>query len=181
MAFPIFTLGHSTRPLPVFIDLLKAAEVTLLVDIRSIPRSRTNPQFNKDTLPQALARQHIDYRHLARLGGLRGKSATIAPDTNGFWHNDSFHHYADYALEAPFRAGLETLIRLADTRCCAIMCSETVWWRCHRRIVADHLIAHGLTVIHILDDQHRNPASLTPGARIREDRSVVYPAPAGPD
>lgn len=177
MTQPVFTIGHSTRDLPTFTTLLHAVEVTLLVDIRTVPRSRTNPQYNKDTLPESLARDQIGYRHLASLGGLRGRSKDIPDATNGFWQNESFHHYADYTLTAAFRTGLQELMALASEQRCAIMCSETVWWRCHRRIVADNLLAHGIPVFHILDADHVNPATLTRGAVVRDDATVVYPPP----
>ncbi|WP_345798299.1 DUF488 domain-containing protein [Castellaniella sp. MT123] len=174
----LYTIGHSTHNLATFAGLLTGAGIELLADIRTVPRSRTNPQFNRDTLPEALAAFGIAYEHMAALGGLRGKSKTVAPGVNGFWENDSFHHYADYALSDDFRQGLEALIAQARARRCAVMCSEAVWWRCHRRIVADHLIARGIPVFHIMGPGHIDAASLTHGAVIRPDGTVVYP-PAG--
>jgi len=172
---PIHTIGHSTRDLPAFIALLQAARIERLVDIRTVPRSRTNPQFNRDTLPDSLAPCGVDYVHLAALGGLRGKSKTIAPEVNDFWENDSFHHYADYALTDEFHRGLETLLAWARTQRCAIMCSEAVWWRCHRRIVSDYLIARNAPVFHIMGPGHVDAASLTRGAVIQPDGTVLYP------
>ncbi|MFT0532507.1 DUF488 family protein [Castellaniella hirudinis] len=171
----LYTIGHSTHPLAAFAAILQAAGIERLVDIRTVPRSRTNPQFNQDTLPAALAAYRIDYEHLAALGGLRGKSKTIPPETNGFWENDSFHHYADYALTDAFRQGLETLIQRAQAQRCAIMCSEAVWWRCHRRIVSDYLLARGIPVRHLMGPGHDTPASLTRGAAVQADGSVHYP------
>lgn len=181
MALPFFTIGHSTRSLDEFIGLLREADVVLLVDIRTIPRSRTNPQFNKDTLPGALMPAGIDYEHIAELGGLRGKTHRDAPDVNAFWINKSFHNYADYALSDRFRAGLERLREEGHRRRCAIMCSEAVWWRCHRRIVTDYLIASGETVFHIMgqgrDGKVRlEPARLTAGALVEGPEIIVYPA-----
>lgn len=172
---PFFTIGHSTRTIDAFAALLKEADVQLLLDIRTVPRSRTNPQFNRDVMPEALAPFHIEYEHVSALGGLRGKSKTVAPEVNGFWENDSFHHYADYALTAPFREGLDHLIERGHELRCVVMCSEAVWWRCHRRIVADHLLARGEAVFHIMGPGHADPASLTAGAVVQADGSVVYP------
>lgn len=175
MDLPFFTIGHSNRSIETFIDLLREAEVELLVDIRTIPKSRTNPQFNIDALPETLAVFQIAYEHIAALGGLRGKARDVPADLNGFWTNDSFHNYADYALSEPFRSGLERLLDEGSRRRCVIMCSEAVWWRCHRRIVADYLIAAGKSVFHIMDKGHIEPAHLTPGAIVQPDGTVLYP------
>lgn len=176
MALPFYTIGHSTRTIEAFVDLLRTAQVTLVVDIRSVPRSRTNPQYNKDTLPRALADFQVGYEHIIELGGLRGKAKTIPPDVNGFWENQSFHNYADQALTASFRTGLNKLIELGRERQCATMCSEAVWWRCHRRLVADHLLADGERVFHLMGKDKVEPAKLTIGARISKDGIVTYPA-----
>jgi uncharacterized protein (DUF488 family) len=106
MTYPFYTIGHGTRPLAEFIELLGSVEVTLLVDVRTVPRSRTNPQYNRDVLPASLAPFRIDYEHMAALGGLRGRARTVPPSVNAFWQNDSFHNYADYAQSAAFREGL---------------------------------------------------------------------------
>lgn len=177
MTSPLYTIGHSNRSLDDFIALLTQAGIQCLADIRTVPRSRANPQFNRDTLPEALAARGIAYEHMAALGGLRGRSKTVPPDTNGFWENDSFHHYADYALGDEFRQGLDTLIARGQARPTAMMCSESVWWRCHRRIVADHLIARGISVLHIMGAGRLEPASLTPGAMIHDGGTVAYPIP----
>lgn len=177
MTNPLYTIGHSNRSLDDFIALLAQAGIECLADIRTVPRSRANPQFNRDSLPEALAPHGIAYEHMAELGGLRGRSKTVPPATNGYWENDSFHHYADYALGDAFRQGLEALIALGRARPTAMMCSESVWWRCHRRIVADHLIARGIPVFHIMGAGRLEPASLTPGAVVRDDGSVAYPGP----
>jgi len=173
---PFFTIGHSTRSLEEFVELLQGAQVQRLVDVRTVPRSRTNPQFNKETLPGALATAEISYEHMADLGGLRGKSRTIAPDVNAFWTHSSFHNYADYALSEEFHSGLGRLIEEGRRERCAIMCSEAVWWRCHRRIVADYLIARREEVFHIMGEGRLEAAKLTPGAVIRPDGKVIYPA-----
>lgn len=155
--------------------MLSAAEIGLVADIRTIPRSRANPQFNEDTLPGSFAALQIAYERIAALGGLRGKSKTITLDVNGFWTNKSFHNYADYALSEEFRAGLDRLIEEGRKRRTAMMCSEAVWWRCHRRIVADHLIARGETVFHIMGERRLEPARLTAGAVVQPGGQVVYP------
>jgi uncharacterized protein (DUF488 family) len=172
---PFFTIGHSNRSQEAFAALLMAAEVALVVDIRKFPRSRTNPQFNADTLPDTLAAVGISYEHVAALGGRRGKARALRPDVNAFWINQSFHNYADYALSEQFHAGLDHLITLGHAHRCALMCSEAIWWRCHRRIVADHLIAHGETVFHIMGQDRLEPARLTAGAIVQSDKTVVYP------
>jgi uncharacterized protein (DUF488 family) len=173
MSGPYFTIGHSTRTVPEFVDLLRGAEVGIVVDVRTVPRSRTNPQFNRDSLPGSLAAYQIGYEHLAALGGLRGKQ-TRAPSRNTFWDNASFRNYADYALTEPFRDGLAQLREIARSRRAAIMCAETVWWRCHRRIIADYLIASGETVFHILARDKTEQAQMTPAARPLSDGGLVY-------
>lgn len=172
---PFFTIGHSNRSLEEFVELLRGADIDLVADIRTVPRSRANPQFNNDTLPEALAAFHISYEHMAPLGGLRGKAGTISRDVNGFWTNESFHNYADYALSDDFHAGIVRLIELGRKLRCAIMCSEAVWWRRHRRIVADHLLACGETVFHIMGQGRLEPAHFTIGAVIQSGGTVIYP------
>lgn len=175
---PFYTVGHSTRELEALAALLATADVRLLVDIRTVRKSRANPQYGQDVLPAGLAAFGLAYEAIAELGGLRGKSKTVAPEVNGLWNNQSFHNYADYALSEDFQRGLDRLIALGRERRCAIMCSEAVWWRCHRRIVADHLLARGETVFHLMGDHRVEPARLTEGAVIREDGEVVYPGEA---
>ena len=180
MALPFFTIGHSTKTIEEFVHLLRAAEVSVVADIRTIPRSRTNPQYNLDALPESLAAYQIGYKYIPALGGLRGKSKAAPKDANGFWENRSFHNYADYALTPAFEEGLDELIALGRKQRCAMMCSEAVWWRCHRRIVADHLLARGESVFHLMNTDKVDPASLTKGALVR-DGDVVYPAGAAAD
>ncbi|RQZ11451.1 DUF488 domain-containing protein [Burkholderia sp. Bp9031] len=175
MTLPFYTIGHSNRTLDEFVEMLDAVDVALLADIRKMTRSRTNPQFNEATLPDALAAVDIAYEHIAALGGLRGKSRGVPDEVNDFWTNSSFHRYADYALSPEFRAGLDQLIAQGHAQRCAIMCSEAVWWRCHRRIVSDYLIARGETVLHIMGKNRVEPARLTAGAVIRADGTIVYP------
>ncbi|WP_312305104.1 DUF488 domain-containing protein [Pulveribacter sp.] len=160
-----------------FLQLLAPAGVQRVVDIRKMPRSRTNPQFNEEAMPAALAPHGLAYEHLARLGGLRGKVRGVEPEVNGFWTNASFHRYADYALTPPFSEGLEELIALGRRERVAFMCSEAVWWRCHRRIVADWLVARGEAVFHIMAAGRIEPVKLTPGAVVDECGTVRYPAP----
>ena len=141
-----------------------------------MPRSKANPQFNEDVLAEALAARQIGYDHIAALGGLRGKTKGLPQGLNDGWSNRSFRNYADYALTEPFRAGLDHLLREGCGGRCTVMCSEAVWWRCHRRIVADYLIARGEGVFHIMGEGRLEPARLTPGAVIQPDGTILYPA-----
>lgn len=178
MPNPFFTIGHSVRPLDGFVVLLKDADVRLVVDVRAIPRSRTNPQYNGDTLPHSLSEFQIGYEHITELGGRRGRQPDVPPAMNAFWRNESFHNYADYAMSGDFHAGLKRLRDLGRSRRCAIMCAETLWWRCHRRIIADDLIAAGETVLHILGPGHVVPAVMTSAARLGPQGTLTYPAEA---
>jgi uncharacterized protein (DUF488 family) len=153
---------------------LHQAGVELLVDVRSVPRSRTNPQFNADALPQALAEAGIEYRHIRALGGLRHRLKHAPPSPNVLWRSDPFRNYADYAMTGPFRNGLAELRELAEVQVCAIMCAEAVWWRCHRRIVSDYLLTGGVEVEHIMGPGKIEPARLTPGARPQPDGTILY-------
>lgn len=171
---PFFTIGHSTLTIENFVRLLQSSQVTQLVDVRTIPRSRTNPQYNLDVLGESLQDYQISYNHLASLGGLRGKQQDFTPTPTGFWRNRSFQNYADYARTPEFRSGLADLTESGRESVSAVMCAEATWWRCHRRIIADHLLAQGETVFHILGERSPVQASLTSGARI-SDGLVVYP------
>lgn len=171
----IFTIGHSTRPLIEFVALLQQVGVTLVTDVRSIPRSRRVPQFNGDTLPASLAEHGIDYRHVAALGGRRHHPKGAPPSHNTRWRVDAFRNYADYAETDAFRAGLDDLRDLARRDRCAIMCAEAVWWRCHRRIIADYLLAGGTPVQHIMGPDNVVLATVTPGACPMADGTVQYP------
>lgn len=172
----LFTIGHSTRTLAEFVALLAQVSVNLLVDVRSIPRSRTNPQFNADALPAPLAAVGIGYRLLPALGGRRHRKKGAASSPNMFWQVLAFRNYADYASTDVFHAGLEELKALARDHRCAIMCAEAVWWRCHRRIIADYLLAEGFAVEHVMGLGKVDPAKLTPGAQILSTGRLVYPA-----
>ncbi len=178
MANPLFTIGHSTRSVAELADLLRESRVEHLVDVRTIPRSRTNPQFNRDALPDALAPFQISYEHIAELGGLRGKRKAGGPSPNTFWRVKSFQNYADYALTDDFAGGLARLKSIGHERRCAIMCAEAVWWRCHRRIIADYLLAGGEQVFHIMGPGHVDPAALTPGAMVQDIDRIIYSAAA---
>ena len=176
MAEPFFTIGHSTRGVDELAALLVPNEVKRVVDVRTVPRSRTNPQYNRDTLPKALAAHGIGYEHVAALGGLRGRSTAVAPEVNGGWDNASFHNYADYAMTEAFRAGFAHLVEIGQRERCAIMCAEAVWWRCHRRIIADYLLASGEAVFHIVGSDVPEPATLTPEAVAAAGGVLTYPA-----
>jgi uncharacterized protein (DUF488 family) len=171
----IFTIGHSTRTIADFAALLREASIDRLADVRSIPRSRTNPQFNSETLAPVLAAEGVEYRHLKALGGLRHRRKDT-PSPNTLWRNDSFRSYADYATTDVFRSGLDELLEFADAHRCAIMCAEAVWWRCHRRIIADYLLTAGFPVAHIMGHGKIEPAKLTPGAREMPTGTLLYQA-----
>jgi uncharacterized protein (DUF488 family) len=178
MATPFFTIGHSNRSLEAFVAMLRAADIALVADIRKLPGSRRNPQFGADPLRDALAGFQIGYERIEALGGRRGRTREGPEGLNELWTNKSFRNYADYALTEPFKAGLERLIADGRRRRCAMMCAEAVWWRCHRRIVSDYLLARGESVFHIMGEGRLEPARLTPGAVVRPDGAVVYPAAA---
>jgi uncharacterized protein (DUF488 family) len=172
----LYTIGHSNRSIDAFLAVLEDAGVECVVDVRTFPRSRTNPQFNIEGLPGALAERGIGYEYLPDLGGRRRKSKDIPPGVNAFWKVSSFHNYADHAMSEAFAASFETLLRLGGERRCAMMCSEVLWWRCHRRIITDYALAAGHRVVHLFDVGHAEDARLTPGAALLEDGRVGYPA-----
>src|SRR5438477_7141260 len=143
----ILTVGHSTHSIEEFLELLGAHGVEQLIDVRTIPKSRRNPQFNSDTLAEALNRAHILYRHLPELGGLRhARKDSI----NAGWKNDSFRGYADYMQTRTFHENLDRLVESSKERHTVIMCAEAVPWRCHRSLIADALLARGVEVEHIM-------------------------------
>jgi uncharacterized protein (DUF488 family) len=144
-----------------------------------MPRSRTNPQFNREVLSGDLRHFHIGYVHLAALGGLRNRPRGIETSPNLFWENSSFRNYADYAMTEEFQKGLTELRNLGHKRRLAVMCAEAVWWRCHRRIIADYLICAGESVFHILGSDRVDRALLTAGAIRQPDGTVIYPVVAG--
>jgi len=173
----LYTLGHATMSLEAFVAVLQANGIEQVADIRSILRSRRNPQFNRNALPASLTRTGIAYTHLARLGGRRSRSKDLPAgcSPNGAWEKESFRNYADYALTPPFREGLAELVELGS-RPTAAMCAEAVWWRCHRRIVADYLLTRGWTVLHLVPPALPTPHRLTAFAEIQSDGTIAYPA-----
>ena len=173
----VHTIGHSTRTTAELVALLREGGVDLVADVRRFPRSRTNPQFNSEALDAALRKEGIGYRHLAALGGRRSAGDAKAPSHNTLWREAAFRAYSDYAETDEFRAALEALLGLAGEHRVAIMCAEAVWWRCHRRIVADYLLARGIEVRHILGPGKIEPAKLTPGATIEAEGRVSYRDP----
>ncbi|MBK0419838.1 DUF488 domain-containing protein [Leucobacter sp. CSA1] len=171
----ILTVGHSTHPFDEFVELLRGADAGAVVDVRRLPGSNRFPQFDRDALEAALPAHGISYRRIAELGGRRSAQREVPEAVNALWRNRSFHNYADYALTEPFDIGLAELLALAQDEQAAVMCSEAVWWRCHRRIIADHLLARGEVVAHLMPDGRLSPAELMPGAVVAGD-SVTYPA-----
>lgn len=170
----VYTVGHSTRPLGELITLLQAHGVVRLVDVRTIPRSRRHPQFNRDVLPEPLGAAGIDYAHLAGLGGLRKPRAD---SINTGWRNAGFRGYADYMQTPEFAASLEALLALSREAPTAIMCAEAVPWRCHRALIADALTVRGVEVRHITSVGPAEPHALTAFARVDGFR-ITYPGPA---
>jgi uncharacterized protein (DUF488 family) len=170
----VYAVGHSTRTAEELMALLEAHGVRTLVDIRTVPRSRTNPQFNLDTFPETLARAGLGHAHLPRLGGLR-RPRQDSP--NAAWRNRSFRGYADHMLTEDFAVGLEELRVLTREGPVALMCAEALRWRCHRSLVSDALWARGVEVRHILSATRTEPHRLTPFARVRGTQ-VLYPAEA---
>jgi len=171
VAHAVRTIGHSTRTLEELLAILAAAEVTVLVDIRTVPRSRHNPQFNRDTLPAALHEAGIGYRHDPALGGLRRPRRD---SKNTAWRNVSFRGFADHMESAEFAAALAEVAALAEIERIVLMCAEAVPWRCHRTLVSDALVARGIEVRHLLGASREEPHELTPFARVADER-VTYP------
>ena len=167
----VLTVGHSTRTLKEFVALLLAHGVKQLVDVRTIPRSRHNPQFNRDRLPQSLQNAGIRYRHMAGLGGLRHARRD---SINTAWRNASFRGFADYMQTLEFQEALDQLVELAKKRRTAIMCAEAVPWRCHRSLIGDALLVRGVRVEEIASPTRTRPHALTPWARVKRKR-LSYP------
>ncbi len=168
----VLTIGHSSRKLAEFIDLLKAHRVSRIVDVRTLPRSRHNPQFNKTSLPRSLKKAGIGYLHMPGLGGLRhAKRDSI----NVGWRNASFRGYADYMQTPEFEQSLAALIALRDKDRLALMCAEAVPWRCHRSLIADALLVRGIQTEDIMSPTRRTVHTLTPFAKVR-DGTITYPA-----
>ncbi len=173
----MMTIGHGTRPLEVFCQILQTNKVEKVADIRTVPRSRYNPQFNKETLPEALAAMGIGYVHLPGLGGLRHPQRDSA---NLGWRNDSFRGFADYMQTPEFEENLRALIELAAHERLVLMCAETVPWRCHRSLIADALTVRGVKVEHILSEHRLQEHRLTDFARVEGSR-ITYPAAESPE
>lgn len=174
----IFTIGHSNHALATFTGYLKDAGAACVVDVRASPGSRYNPQFNSGALRDGLTRAGIGYRHLPELGGRRGSIDTGSD--NLYWPEGPLRNYADYAQTAAFRAALEVIGQLAQASSIAIMCAEGAWRKCHRQIVADYLLADGLSVQHILPDGTLEVATLNPAARPKPGGGLTY-RPANPE
>jgi uncharacterized protein (DUF488 family) len=168
----VYTIGHSTRSLDEFIALLRAYAVTGVVDVRTIPRSRHNPQFNKESLPDSLSKAGVRYVHMPGLGGLRHAKAD---SLNTGWRNDSFRGYADYMQTPAFQENLEKLIELAKEDRVALMCAEAVPWRCHRSLIGDALMVRGIRTEDIMNLTRSQTHTLTPFAKVR-GTTVTYPA-----
>lgn len=168
----VYTFGHSSRSIEEFISALHSYDISLLVDVRRFPGSQRNPQFNSDALAGELDQHGIGYRHLEALGGRR--SYSLADSPNNAWENDSFQSYADYALTDAFQTALDELVALAEDDVPLIVCAETVYWRCHRRIIADWLIARGYDVVNIYDADRADDHELTRFVEIANER-VTYP------
>jgi uncharacterized protein (DUF488 family) len=167
----VFTVGHSTRPLEEFIEILKAHGVQRIVDVRSVPRSRHNPQFNRESLAGHLRAARIGYVHLKKLGGLRHAKTD---SRNLGWHNAGFRGFADYMQTGDFQLGLARLEKLVATKPTAMMCAEAVPWRCHRSLIADALLVRQFPVEDIMSVARAQAHELTPFARVRGLR-ITYP------
>lgn len=170
----LHTIGHGTRPIEEFLEMLRAAAIETVVDVRAFPASRTNPQFNKDTLAESLRVAGIAYEHWPSLGGRRRGLGAQSPNTG--WENASFRAYADYMMTPEFWAALDALLAQARERPTTVMCSETLWWRCHRRMIADAAVARRATVLHLMKPFSVSAHVLSPPARIIADRVVYTPS-----
>jgi uncharacterized protein (DUF488 family) len=167
----ILTIGHSTRAIEDFLDILRVQSVTRVVDIRTVPRSRRNPQFNRESLSESLKESAIDYTPMKQLGGLRHPKAN---SPNMGWRNSSFRGFADYMQTQEFAEGIDQLVRLAQDGQVAIMCAEVLPWRCHRRLIADALLVREVQVEHIMTIKTRSKHTMTKWAHI-EGTQITYP------
>jgi len=170
---PVYSIGHSTHPIEEFVRMLQLNDVSVLVDVRTVPGSRHNPQFGEQEMSHSLPEHGIKYLRLAELGGLRHTPAA-QESVNGAWRNKSFRSYADYMQTTVFAAGVSTLLDLADDDTVAIMCAEAVPWRCHRSLIADALLARGIPVNDIMSLTSTKPHALTRFAKVEGER-VWYP------
>jgi uncharacterized protein (DUF488 family) len=172
---PVFTIGHSNRQFDEFLALLEEHSVQHVVDVRKLPGSKRYPQFNEDALADALSEHGITLSRSPGLTGRRNVSRDVAFTVNAWWQNRSFHNYADHALGDEFQQALGALGQLSQEQVTVVMCSEAVWWRCHRRIIADYLLAHDYHVAHIMGPGQLMDAELSDGAMPQEDGTIVYP------
>ena len=175
MSEPFFTVGHSQRALAEFVELLQESRVELVVDVRRFPGSARYPWFDQDPLSAALHESGVRYRRAEALAGRRPVSEVVPFEVNAWWKNRSFHNYADHALSDDFQGALAALREWGLTHRTAVMCSEAVWWRCHRRIIADHLLAHDEDVRHILGAHRVDVARPSLGAVVDSHLNVTYP------
>jgi uncharacterized protein (DUF488 family) len=167
----IYTIGHSTHPIDEFIRILQAYEIALVIDVRTIPKSRHNPQFNEGELKDALGKANIDYLRLEELGGLRRTTKT---SVNTAWRNSSFRGFADYMQTPEFKGGIDRLISLAADKETVIMCAEAVPWRCHRSLIGDALLVRNIPVLDIMSEKTGKPHTLTPWAKVN-GADITYP------
>ena len=176
MALTLWTLGHSTRPIEEFIGLLRAHQISLLIDVRTVPRSRYNPQFNRNTLAESLRDAGIAYHHCPELGGLRKPRKD---SVNRGWRNESFRGYADYMQTEAFHNAIDALMASGSQERTTVMCAEAVPWRCHRSLIADALVSRGWDVRHIMSSEKATPHVLTSFAHF-EKGTMTYPIPTEP-
>lgn len=174
MRHPVHTVGHSTRTFAEVLEMLRAHDITCLVDVRSFPSSRKHPQWNRSAITEALP-SDIGYRWIRQLGGRRHTPKGV-PSENGGWRVKAFRDYADHMSGEQFAAGLRELLELAEEGRPVIMCSEAVPWRCHRRLITDALLVAGVEVVHIMSRTASKPAALNELARVRDGR-LTYPPP----
>ena len=170
-ALLICTIGHSNRPIDVFLELLQANKIAHVLDVRTVPRSRYNPQFNRDSLAESLKAAKISYTHIPGLGGLRHPRID---SVNTGWEHPSFRAYADYMQSREFAENVQKVVDIASTERCALMCAEAVPWRCHRSLIGDALLVRGIRVEDIIGTKERKPHMLTKFAHV-EGTQVTYP------
>ena len=168
----VWSIGHSTHGLDELVELLREHRIGAVADIRTVPKSRRHPHFGSESLAQGLPERGVAYSHLRGLGGFRRPHAD---SPNGGWRNESFRGYADYAMTEEFAAALAELRRIARSERTAMMCSEGLWWRCHRRLVADRLVVAGDAVLHVAPDGRTSEHELTPMACVADDGQITYP------
>jgi uncharacterized protein (DUF488 family) len=174
-----YTIGHSNHSTEALLALLRQAGVELVADVRSVPRSRFNPQFNTGALADTLRGAGVGYRHMPALGGLRGARKDGLPSPNSFWKEENYRNFADYAATPEFREALTELREAGKAQVCVILCAEADWRQCHRQILTDHLLAAGETVMHIGKDGSVERAAMAASAVAGADGAITYPAAQG--